>query len=323
MKTQCNTITNTRSEAVDEIVTTLGSVLRDTRGIAEAAESGVFLAVVRILADGRPAAIAEIAAAVDRSVEDVARIVSQIPNVERDREGRVIGLGLTFLPTPHRVFLPEGDAWFLTYRRPRAICTDGEPGPSQRRGRRSKIALWSFTALAILAALLQIKSGRISWPAADAAAACALKQCTAACTDADGCAQTPPRTIAATSGNTRRLGTRGQSVRGMRRCLRYANRRHLQRRDHSARRRNRSTNVLPGEWCRFPCDRIKPQPGFARHQTLFLLRGMRRVFCAEFGTGARSAWDDSFRSERAERLTRTHPRGPDARLHRTAVGCLL
>ncbi|MDP8928337.1 MAG: organomercurial lyase [Actinomycetota bacterium] len=63
-------------------------------------------AVWRILADGRPASPAEIASASGRPISEVSNIIAGTAQAEVDRDGRVLGAGLTLIPTPHRVLLP-------------------------------------------------------------------------------------------------------------------------------------------------------------------------------------------------------------------------
>jgi alkylmercury lyase len=62
-----------------------------------------FRALMAALAEGRPASVAELAAAAGRAPEEVAALLRAIPDVEWDTEGRVTGAGLTLNPTPHRV----------------------------------------------------------------------------------------------------------------------------------------------------------------------------------------------------------------------------
>lgn len=63
-------------------------------------------AIARILAKGAPASAEEVAAATGRPVDEIAAIISKIPELALDSDGRVLGgLGLWLLPTPHRVEL--------------------------------------------------------------------------------------------------------------------------------------------------------------------------------------------------------------------------
>ncbi|GEM88679.1 organomercurial lyase MerB [Oceanithermus desulfurans] len=63
-------------------------------------------AVVR-LAAGRPVTPVELAAATGRTAAEVGRLLQQLPGVEMDDAGNLVGMGLTLRPTPHR-FEVEG-----------------------------------------------------------------------------------------------------------------------------------------------------------------------------------------------------------------------
>ncbi len=63
-------------------------------------------AIWRVLADGRPASAAEIAGSTARSATEVADVIAHTSQAEVDRAGRVLGVGLTLIPTPHRILLP-------------------------------------------------------------------------------------------------------------------------------------------------------------------------------------------------------------------------
>ena len=64
-----------------------------------------------LLARGKPASPEDIAAASGKSPEEVRAALDQFPNAEWDDQGRVVGLGLTLRPTPHR-FEVEGHTLF-------------------------------------------------------------------------------------------------------------------------------------------------------------------------------------------------------------------
>ena len=64
-----------------------------------------------LLARGKPASPEEIAAASGKSPEEVRAALEQFPSAEWDEQGRVVGLGLTLRPTPHRLEL-EGRTLF-------------------------------------------------------------------------------------------------------------------------------------------------------------------------------------------------------------------
>src|SRR5215204_5366456 len=64
-----------------------------------------------LLAKGKPASQEEIAAASGKSPEAVQAALGQFPSTEWDEQGRIVGLGLTLHPTPHRLEL-EGRTLF-------------------------------------------------------------------------------------------------------------------------------------------------------------------------------------------------------------------
>src|SRR5215203_4657789 len=57
------------------------------------------------LAGGKPASPEEIAATSGKSPGEVRAALQQFPSTEWDEQGRVVGLGLTIRPTPHRLEL--------------------------------------------------------------------------------------------------------------------------------------------------------------------------------------------------------------------------
>lgn len=65
----------------------------------------------RLLAEGKPVAIERLAAAAGRSVEDIEAALGEQTSAERDADGRLVGLGLSLRPTPHRYVL-DGHAVF-------------------------------------------------------------------------------------------------------------------------------------------------------------------------------------------------------------------
>lgn len=115
---------------MSEIVTEVGAKVKATPGIAAA---GIVLRpVLQALADGRPASVDVIARAVDRTPDEVARLVAQLPNVELDSRGRVIGIGLSFIPTRHRVYLQGRDHVVYAWCVPDALILPGLIGLSAR-----------------------------------------------------------------------------------------------------------------------------------------------------------------------------------------------
>jgi alkylmercury lyase len=58
---------------------------------------------VRLLSEGEPVALAQLAAAAGWSVEEVEAALGAQISAERDDQGRLVGLALTLRPTTHRV----------------------------------------------------------------------------------------------------------------------------------------------------------------------------------------------------------------------------
>lgn len=77
--------------------------------------------ILRILAQGRPATVEELASATSRPPTQIAEMLDRIDPIERDTEGSVLGLGLTLLPTPHRVQLPDRDGVIHAWCAPDAL----------------------------------------------------------------------------------------------------------------------------------------------------------------------------------------------------------
>ena len=62
----------------------------------------LYRALLRLLSHGEPVTIVELAAAAGQASDDVQRDVAGWNDTEYDRQGRIIGWGLTLRPTPHR-----------------------------------------------------------------------------------------------------------------------------------------------------------------------------------------------------------------------------
>ncbi|MED4569621.1 organomercurial lyase MerB [Brevibacillus agri] len=63
----------------------------------------LFQPLLELLAKGEPVSVEDIVETTGKSVEEVENILSELPSVERDEQGRVVGYGLTLIPTPHRI----------------------------------------------------------------------------------------------------------------------------------------------------------------------------------------------------------------------------
>lgn len=70
-------------------------------------EADIFPVLLRLLAEGEPVERDRIAAAIGRSGADLDRVLDGIPSDQWDRDGRLVGFGITLVPTAHR-FIVEG-----------------------------------------------------------------------------------------------------------------------------------------------------------------------------------------------------------------------
>jgi alkylmercury lyase len=64
-------------------------------------DPGLFVPLLRLLAEGEPVTVAALANASGRSEEAVRRGLADVPDTEYDEDGRILGQGLTLRPTPH------------------------------------------------------------------------------------------------------------------------------------------------------------------------------------------------------------------------------
>lgn len=65
-------------------------------------DAGLLLPLVRLLVNGDPVTIEQLALASGRPADDVHRSLAVVPDTEYDDQGRIVGQGLTLRPTPHR-----------------------------------------------------------------------------------------------------------------------------------------------------------------------------------------------------------------------------
>ncbi len=65
-------------------------------------QPALWLPLMKLLAEGEPVAIAELAAATGRPTEDVRQALAAVPDTEYDEDGRIVGQGLTLRATRHR-----------------------------------------------------------------------------------------------------------------------------------------------------------------------------------------------------------------------------
>lgn len=65
-------------------------------------DAGLLIPLLRLLVAGDPVTFEQLAAATGRTVDDVRRGLDAVPDTEYDKQGRIIGQGLTLRPTRHR-----------------------------------------------------------------------------------------------------------------------------------------------------------------------------------------------------------------------------
>ncbi|BBY56177.1 hypothetical protein MKOR_34280 [Mycolicibacillus koreensis] len=75
---------------------------RLTRPEETGLDAGLLIPLLRLLVDGDPVTVEQLAAAASRTLDDVRRGLAAVPDTEYDDQGRIIGQGLTLRPTPHR-----------------------------------------------------------------------------------------------------------------------------------------------------------------------------------------------------------------------------
>lgn len=66
-------------------------------------EPALWLPLLHLLAQGGPVGIRDLAAVSGRTVREVSAALLAVPDTEYDGTGRIVGLGLTLRPTPHRL----------------------------------------------------------------------------------------------------------------------------------------------------------------------------------------------------------------------------
>lgn len=73
---------------------------------------GLCRTLIRLLAQGNPVSSEGLAQASGRSQEDVLSVIQASSNVELDGQGHIVGAGLSFRPTPHRLLLANGSVLY-------------------------------------------------------------------------------------------------------------------------------------------------------------------------------------------------------------------
>lgn len=94
---------------LDQLAQRLSGVLRQGR-YADSLPT-LFRHLILLLANGEPVSPLQIATAIGRPPKEVIALLQELPGVELDDAGNLVGMGLTLRPTPHR-FKVEGRTLF-------------------------------------------------------------------------------------------------------------------------------------------------------------------------------------------------------------------
>lgn len=84
---------------IQEIVTRLDQ--QSNKGEGGESMKWLFRPLLQMLAGGESVTIEGMATTIGKPVEEVKKVLQSLPSVEIDEQGRVVGLGLTLIPTPH------------------------------------------------------------------------------------------------------------------------------------------------------------------------------------------------------------------------------
>lgn len=91
-------------------------------------ERRLALATYRALANGAPVTVEALAQRAALSPEDVRTMFEHWPGIERDRDGRVVGYGLTLEPTGHELALDAARLYTWCALGTRRAWSDGHEG---------------------------------------------------------------------------------------------------------------------------------------------------------------------------------------------------
>lgn len=84
----------------------LAKVLESGLGTADEGLA-LFRHLILLLAEGQPVNPKRVSAVFGRPQEEVMKILSRMPSIEWDKNGNIVGAGLTLQPTPHRFQLND------------------------------------------------------------------------------------------------------------------------------------------------------------------------------------------------------------------------
>ena len=71
------------------------------RSFARSGTGGLFRPLLVLLARGEPVSVDDLTAATELPACEVQVMLADLPDLETDEQGRIVGSGLTLRPTPH------------------------------------------------------------------------------------------------------------------------------------------------------------------------------------------------------------------------------
>lgn len=74
-------------------------------------DPGLLVPLLRLLVDGDPVTIEQLATAAGRTPEQACNGLAAVPDTEYDDQGRIVGQGLTLRPTPHRFAVADQELY--------------------------------------------------------------------------------------------------------------------------------------------------------------------------------------------------------------------
>lgn len=89
---------------IEELTAVLDASFRENSNVEGYA---LFHRLILLLAEGHAVSPARIAGALVRSIEEIQTSLRQMPSIELDEDGNVVGAGLTLRPTPHRFTIDD------------------------------------------------------------------------------------------------------------------------------------------------------------------------------------------------------------------------
>jgi alkylmercury lyase len=89
----------TTDEQIEELTAALAIQIHES---VNAEGRAIMRHLILLLAEGQPVALERVAVVLERSPGEVVTTLRQLPSIEFDEHGSIVGAGLTLRPTPHR-----------------------------------------------------------------------------------------------------------------------------------------------------------------------------------------------------------------------------